>query len=182
MIGRAAAEPLPEPIVARLREPVEQVSQAAQRFLRTCADALRARRIRLCLAQSTKRSQNLSRLSRSYDVRVRREHYPQRTSAACTLCDLPLSNYVRISRIFVIASPNAPALTERLETGMKSILLDAPQRFCFFIGCVQLLQFLVRQFLKRNIKTLVYSIRMACLDQPTIRRFDQFHFSGFRDL
>ena len=44
MIGRAAAEPLPEPIVARLREPVEQVSQAAQRFLRTCADALRARK------------------------------------------------------------------------------------------------------------------------------------------
>jgi uncharacterized membrane protein YccC len=44
MIGRAAAEPLSEPIVARLREPVEQVSQAAQRFLRTCVDALRARK------------------------------------------------------------------------------------------------------------------------------------------
>ena len=44
MIGRAAAEPLSDPIVARLREPVEQVSQAVQRFLRTCADALRERK------------------------------------------------------------------------------------------------------------------------------------------
>jgi hypothetical protein len=44
MIGRAAAEPLPGPILARLRQPLEQVSQAAQRFLRTCADALRERR------------------------------------------------------------------------------------------------------------------------------------------
>jgi transposase len=38
MIGRAAAEPLPEPIVARLRVPSEQISQAAQSFLRACAD------------------------------------------------------------------------------------------------------------------------------------------------
>ena len=44
MIGRAAAEPLPEPIVARLREPLEQISQAAQHFLRACADALRERK------------------------------------------------------------------------------------------------------------------------------------------
>jgi uncharacterized membrane protein YccC len=43
MIGRAAAEPLPEPIVARLRAPLEQVSEAAQRFLRACAEALRER-------------------------------------------------------------------------------------------------------------------------------------------
>ena len=43
MIGRAAAEPLAEPIVARLREPLEQISQAAQHFLRACADALRER-------------------------------------------------------------------------------------------------------------------------------------------
>jgi hypothetical protein len=44
MIGRAATESLPEPIVARLREPLEQVSQAAQYFLRSCADALRERK------------------------------------------------------------------------------------------------------------------------------------------
>jgi uncharacterized membrane protein YccC len=44
MIGRAAAEPLPEPIVARLRVPFEQISQAVQAFLRGCADALRERR------------------------------------------------------------------------------------------------------------------------------------------
>jgi uncharacterized membrane protein YccC len=44
MIGRAAAEPLPEPIVARLRAPLERVSEAAQRFLRACAEALRARK------------------------------------------------------------------------------------------------------------------------------------------
>lgn len=44
MIGRAAAEPLPGPILARLRQPLEQVSQATQRFLRTCADALRKRK------------------------------------------------------------------------------------------------------------------------------------------
>src|SRR5271170_2079367 len=44
MIGRAAADPLPEPIVAHLREPLEQVSQAAQHFLRSCADALRERK------------------------------------------------------------------------------------------------------------------------------------------
>jgi hypothetical protein len=44
MIGRVATGPLPEPIRARLREPLEQVSQAAQRFLRACADALRQRK------------------------------------------------------------------------------------------------------------------------------------------
>jgi uncharacterized membrane protein YccC len=44
MIGRAATEPLPEPVVARLREPFEQISQAALHFLRACADALRERK------------------------------------------------------------------------------------------------------------------------------------------
>jgi uncharacterized membrane protein YccC len=44
MIGRAAAEPLPEPIVARLRGPLDGVSEAAQGFLRSCADALRERK------------------------------------------------------------------------------------------------------------------------------------------
>ena len=44
MIGRAAAEPLPEPIVTRLRASFEQTSQAAQHFLRTCADTLRERK------------------------------------------------------------------------------------------------------------------------------------------
>ncbi len=44
MIGRAAAQPLPEPILARLRQPLEQVSEAAQGFLRSCADALRQRK------------------------------------------------------------------------------------------------------------------------------------------
>jgi len=44
MIGRAAAEPLPERIVDRLRESLEQVSQSAQHFLRACADALRERK------------------------------------------------------------------------------------------------------------------------------------------
>jgi uncharacterized membrane protein YccC len=44
MIGRAAAEPLPEPIVVRMHAPFEQISQAAQHFLRTCADALRERK------------------------------------------------------------------------------------------------------------------------------------------
>ena len=44
MIGRAAAEPLAEPIGPRLREPLEQVSRAAQGFLRACADALRDRK------------------------------------------------------------------------------------------------------------------------------------------
>jgi uncharacterized membrane protein YccC len=43
MIGRAATESLPEPIVVRLRHSIEQVSQAAQCFLRKCADALRER-------------------------------------------------------------------------------------------------------------------------------------------
>ena len=44
MIGRAAAEPLPEPIIARLRAPLEQISQTAKGFLRACADALRERK------------------------------------------------------------------------------------------------------------------------------------------
>ena len=44
MIGRAAAEPLAEPVVAHLREPFEQISQAALHFLRACADALRERK------------------------------------------------------------------------------------------------------------------------------------------
>jgi uncharacterized membrane protein YccC len=44
MIGRAAAEPLPDPIVLTLRDPLEQISRAAQDFLRACADALRGRK------------------------------------------------------------------------------------------------------------------------------------------
>jgi len=40
----SAAEPLPEPVVAHLREPFEQISQAALHFLRACADALRERK------------------------------------------------------------------------------------------------------------------------------------------
>jgi uncharacterized membrane protein YccC len=44
MIGRAATEPLPEPVVARLLEPFEQISQAALHFLHACADALRERK------------------------------------------------------------------------------------------------------------------------------------------
>jgi uncharacterized membrane protein YccC len=44
MIGRAATDPLPEPIRARLRKPLEEVSQAGQDFLRACADALRDRK------------------------------------------------------------------------------------------------------------------------------------------
>ena len=80
MIGRAAAEPLPDPIVARLREPLEQISQAAQGFLRACAcaDARASARFRQPLMQSSKRSQSSSRLLGSYDVRAPREHYLQR--------------------------------------------------------------------------------------------------------
>jgi hypothetical protein len=44
MIGRAGAEPLPEPIVIRLHEPLEKVSQAGQSFLRACAAALQERK------------------------------------------------------------------------------------------------------------------------------------------
>ena len=44
MIGRAGAEPLPEPIVIRLREPIEQVSATGQSFLRACAEALQNRK------------------------------------------------------------------------------------------------------------------------------------------
>jgi uncharacterized membrane protein YccC len=43
MIGRAAAEPLPDPLIARLRAPFEKISQATQDFLRACADSLRDR-------------------------------------------------------------------------------------------------------------------------------------------
>jgi uncharacterized membrane protein YccC len=45
MIGRAAAQPLPEAVGPRLREPLEQISRTAQSFLRTCADALRDRKL-----------------------------------------------------------------------------------------------------------------------------------------
>lgn len=45
MIGRAAAEPLPGPILVRLRQPLGHVFQAAQHFLRRSADALRERKI-----------------------------------------------------------------------------------------------------------------------------------------
>jgi uncharacterized membrane protein YccC len=44
LIGRAAAEALPEPIVARLRDPLKQISEAAQHFLRACAKALSERK------------------------------------------------------------------------------------------------------------------------------------------
>jgi uncharacterized membrane protein YccC len=43
MIGRAGGEPLPELVVVRLREPLEQVSVASQGFLRACAEALQNR-------------------------------------------------------------------------------------------------------------------------------------------
>jgi hypothetical protein len=76
MIGRAAAEPLPEPIGARLHAPFEQISQVAQHFLRACADALRERKSRQLLTQPSRRSLILPRLSRSYGVTVLREYYP----------------------------------------------------------------------------------------------------------
>ena len=44
MIGRAAAEPLPDVITARLRDPLASVSDAAQGFLREAGEALLARR------------------------------------------------------------------------------------------------------------------------------------------
>ena len=44
MIGRAAAEPLPDVIIAPLRESVARVSEAAQRFMREAGEALLARR------------------------------------------------------------------------------------------------------------------------------------------
>ena len=44
MVGRTAAEPLPETIVECLREPLRQVSNATQVFLRACGDALRGRK------------------------------------------------------------------------------------------------------------------------------------------
>jgi uncharacterized membrane protein YccC len=43
MIGRAAAEPFPQPIVGRLEKQLDQVSQTAQNFLRSSAQALRDR-------------------------------------------------------------------------------------------------------------------------------------------
>jgi uncharacterized membrane protein YccC len=58
MIGRAATEPLPEPVVARLREPFEQISQAALHFLRACADALRERKNPPALDAAEQRSQS----------------------------------------------------------------------------------------------------------------------------
>ena len=44
MVGRVAAEPLPDPVSARLHEPVAEVSDAAQRFLRGSGAALLQRR------------------------------------------------------------------------------------------------------------------------------------------
>jgi uncharacterized membrane protein YccC len=44
IIGRAAAEPLPDAIIARLQEPLTQVSEAAQRYLRQGGEALLARK------------------------------------------------------------------------------------------------------------------------------------------
>jgi uncharacterized membrane protein YccC len=44
MIGRVAANPLPDAIIARLREPVAAVSDATQRFLRDSGAALLERR------------------------------------------------------------------------------------------------------------------------------------------
>jgi len=44
MIGRVAAEPLPDSIVTRLREAIALVSEATQRFLRGAAEALTQRK------------------------------------------------------------------------------------------------------------------------------------------
>jgi uncharacterized membrane protein YccC len=44
IIGRAAAEPFPQPIVTRLEKVFDLVSLAAQNFLRSCAEALRERK------------------------------------------------------------------------------------------------------------------------------------------
>jgi uncharacterized membrane protein YccC len=44
IIGRAAAEPLPDAIIARLQDPLTQVSEAAQRYLRQGGEALLARK------------------------------------------------------------------------------------------------------------------------------------------
>jgi hypothetical protein len=44
MIGRVAADPLPEAVITRLRQPITDVSNATQQFLRDAATALRQRR------------------------------------------------------------------------------------------------------------------------------------------
>jgi uncharacterized membrane protein YccC len=51
MIGRVAAEPLPEAVVARLRGSITEVSGATQQFLRDSADALMQRRSPPALAR-----------------------------------------------------------------------------------------------------------------------------------
>jgi uncharacterized membrane protein YccC len=45
IIGRAAADPLPDAIITRLRDPLGQVSDAAQRYLREAGEALLQRKI-----------------------------------------------------------------------------------------------------------------------------------------
>ena len=71
MIGRAAAEPLPERIVdASARVARTGLPVRTTLFTRVRRRAARAQRIHPPLIQSSKRSQSSSRLSRSYDARV----------------------------------------------------------------------------------------------------------------
>ena len=53
-------------------------------------------------------------------MREQREHYPQRTSAACMPWDLPLSSYARIPRISVTASQNARAQQDSPKYDLRS--------------------------------------------------------------
>ena len=64
MIGRAAAEPLAEPIGPRLHEPLEQVSRAAQGSFARAPTRSATASIRPCLVPLSKHSQSSSRLSR----------------------------------------------------------------------------------------------------------------------
>jgi uncharacterized membrane protein YccC len=76
MIGRTAAEPLPDPIVARLRAPFEQISRRYNAFYARAATRCGSARLRLPLMLPSKRSLSSPRLSKNYSVRVLREQYP----------------------------------------------------------------------------------------------------------
>jgi hypothetical protein len=101
MIGRAAAEPLPDRsgrvCVSRSNKSHRPHRASYARAPTRCATAS----IRPCLMPLSERSQTSSRPS---SVREPRERYPQRTSVACMPWNLPLSSYARIPKISVTAS------------------------------------------------------------------------------
>ena len=103
IIGRAAAEPLPDEIITPLRDPLAQVSErrnaTCERPVKHCYGVAMLRH----LPTSNARSRTLSRRSRCFAARARHARFQPTALAACLRLDLRWNSYAATSRTLVTA-------------------------------------------------------------------------------